>query len=270
MAGPSWILSSVGLEKVKTKAPPETVESTITAWKTCAELLAGHAADFKQSTKNANQQNDPPAIMFARTFDFGLMTIEGSKILLEKDVKNALLVCTLVRAFYEAAVRLHWASRAPDGWQRLQAYFANGERKWANEAKGIQATASPAIATAERSQKILDRTDPSGNKYKPAPNMKQLLQELVGVDVVQGIREKKNRAADFDYTNVYRFLCKPAHGSMTALRKPAEFLSHAKVGMIMATFSLLQAHCHVGAADSKQEVERTAQQLVKIIEGTRG
>ena len=194
----------------------------------------------------------------------------GVRHYLEKDVKNALLVCTLVRAFYEAAVRLHWASRAPDGWQRLQAYFANEERKWANEAKGIQATASPAIATAKRSQEILDRTDRSGKKYKPAPNMKQLLQELVGVDVVQGIQEKENRTADFNYTNVYRFLCKAAHGSMTALREPAEFLRHAKFGMIMAICSLLQAHCHVGVADYKQEVEKIGQQMVKIIKGTRG
>jgi hypothetical protein len=52
---------------------------------------------------------------------------------LRDDEGNAVLACTLLRSFYELAVRLLWASKEPDGWWRLNVYFADEAEKWAND-----------------------------------------------------------------------------------------------------------------------------------------
>ena len=247
-----------------------TTKTAIAVLTDCRVVLAEHAEIMKQVVVASSRQNEPPAIMFQRAFDFGLQTIDAIIRLLSDGEDFALHACTLCRPFYETAVRLLWASRTPDGWQRLQAYFANEDRKWADEAKRIPSTAEVAASTREHRQGILDRTDETGERFAPAPGMQQLLRDVVKHDMIEGIREESDRAADFDYTNVYRFLCKAAHGHMISLGRPAGFLRHAKYGTIMAAWSLLQAHCHIGAKDCKKEIDVIGKTLMKIIEEHRG
>ncbi len=247
-----------------------TTKTTISALTGCRAILEEHATIMAQSVAAGNQQDEAPSVMFQRAFDFGLQTIDAIISLLGDGEKDALQACTLCRPFYETAVRLLWASRTADGWQRLQAYFANEDRKWADEATRIPSTAAVAAATGEHRREILERTDDTGEKFSPAPRMQQLLRDVVKHDMIEGIREKSDRAADFDYTNVYRFLCKAAHGHMTSLGRPAGLLRHAKYGTIMATWSLLQAHCHVGAADFRKEIDVIGKKLMTIIEKHRG
>lgn len=247
-----------------------TTKTAIAALTDCRSNLAEHAAIMKQAVGAGDQQAEPPAIMFQRAFDFGLQAIDAIIRLLGDGEQYALHACTLCRPFYETAVRLLWASRTPDGWQRLQAYYANEDRKWADEARRISSTAEIAASTRQHREEILERTDETGEKFCIAPGMQQLLRDVVKHDMIEGIREESDRSADFDYTNVYRFLCKAAHGHMTSLGRPASLLRHAKYGTIMAIWCLLQAQCHVGAKDFSKEIDVIGKKLMKIIEEHRG
>jgi hypothetical protein len=103
--------------------------------KECEARLVEHRQLLQEALEKGGQQNEPPAVMIIRAMDFGLQTIKAVDLLVAADVSNSLFACTLARAFFEAAVRVLWASRTLPGqqhpWVRLQVYWANEDLKWA-------------------------------------------------------------------------------------------------------------------------------------------
>ncbi len=247
----------------------DCVSSTLDVLRECQQLLDEYGDKMNKFLVCSAQQNEPRAIMFQRALEFARRTLAGMEILIEKEKANALLACTLCRPFYETAIRLLWASRRPDGWERLQAFYADQDRKWANEAKDIAATAQVGKHCLGESKEILGRTDECGKKFHPAPRMEDLLHEVVEADVNGGLRDESDDAHKFDYTNVYRWLCRPSHGHMQALGRPESFVAHAKFAAVMGTSSVVKAWVHVSTDDPKEEINAVGGRILKIARGDR-
>ncbi len=205
--------------------------------------------------------------MLRRAFNFGRRTIGAIQVLLQAGHENALFACILCRPCYEAALRVLWASRTPEGWQRLQSYYADQDRKWAQEAQNIPSVSVIARKTLANSQEILKRTHDNGKKFPPAPNIEQTLREIEQQDVQQNLREADSTSAAFDYTNVYRFLSQAVHGHMSVIgqMKSSAFLRHATMTPVMVTSLLLQACCHIATCDPKKEIELAAKKIVELL-----
>ena len=125
----------------------------------CEDRLEEHRVLLKDALEKGGQQDEPQATMLMRIMEFGLQTIKAVHLLVTTDVSNALLACTLTRAFFEAAVRILWASRSLPGaqnlWARLQAYWIREDLKWANAARSSSELSNHAETIRKDRQKAL-------------------------------------------------------------------------------------------------------------------
>ncbi len=231
----------------------------------CCKLLSEYQTILTDALRKGNQQCDPQAVMILRTFDFGLRTGQSMKLLIKADATNALFACTLCRAFFEAAVRMLWASRTlpnnTNPWECLQKHWATVDLKWTDEAKGFPELVEYAETIRQCRQEILDRTD--GKRM--SLSIPKCLYDIQQADVMENLREAGKQDAEFAYTNVYRLFCRPAHGHIVEIgnQNTDSSLTLAYNGFARATSWLLQACCHIVVEDTKAEIER----IVKLITG---
>ncbi len=233
----------------------------------CCELLIRYQKLLSDALAKGGQQDDPPAVMLLRTLDFGLRTGRGMKLLVLADPANALLACSLLRGFFESAVRVLWASRtlpsADNPWSLLQKHWATEDLKWAEDAKHFPSLAEHAECIRKCRQEVLDRTD--GEKLRL--QIMQMLRDIQEADVAEELMDVGCRDAEFAYGNVYRLLCQPAHGHPVAIgnQKTDAWVRRASVGFVMATSWALQACCHVAAKDPKAEIDGVTKQLIDLL-----
>jgi len=235
----------------------------------CAVLLKEYRGSFEEALREGSQQDDPPAIMLRVALNFGQQTIDAMLTLLHATGANASFCLTLVRPFYEASARVLWASRASNGWQQLQAYYAKQDVNWANKAKDIPETAEAARRVIESRDEVLKRLDPDGRPYDPMPARSDVvLKEIEQHDVADGLAEEFRERPDFNYTNVYRLLCRPAHGHLPDMhigpKKGSEDSGVLRAGTVLATYSIVRAVCAVGTANFPDEVKALNKRLGRI------
>lgn len=236
-----------------------------------ARLLHTYGRALAESVQRSGQENDPPAIAFQRAFDFGRGTLRSAALLLNKR-REHLGAITLVRGFYELAMRMLWSSREPAGWQRFQVYYVRQDKVWAEEAKAHPQFTRIAEHLCQLADPILSRTDPAGKPYDPMPgNLETVLADNEKRDVKEGELTAIGPGKPFQYTHVYRMMCRPAHGNVFPLTDefPKPDLRHLVIGSGYATFALLRAACAVGAADEKAELESYGKQIIDTISGSR-
>lgn len=121
----------------------------------CRSLLKEYRDILDDCLRKGNQQDDPQALMLIRGFDFGIRTVQGMATLIEADQDNVLLACMLCRPFYETAVRLLWAARMHNGWQRLQVHWAKQDLTWAREAEQMPSMTGHAKTIQARREEAL-------------------------------------------------------------------------------------------------------------------
>jgi len=236
----------------------------------CLGLLTEYGIAFGQYLAKSEQQDDPAEIMITRAFDLGLLTGEAMIALCQVREENAALACTLCRPFFESSLRVLWASRAlpeaPDPWERLQKYWATEELKWADEAKAIDSSKDIAETVRQRNQEILDRTDGK----RESLSIPHMMGEVDKRDVSDELMPKDGKNADWAYPNIYRQLCKAAHGhpSTIGFYSPGFLLNLAANSFVMATSFLIRAVCHFAGGDNERaEIVKTTERIKAILVG---
>ncbi len=228
-------------------------------------LLAEHESHFLHAIAKGKQEDDVPALMLKYALQFGQRTIESIEILMNASVET-IFPCALSRAYYELAIRLLWASRERHGWEQLQTYFYNEDKKWSQEAVEMPEIASHAQQVLQSSKEVLGRQYANGETYKVAPSLEQMLREIEDCDISQGIRQKDCRAAAYEYTNIYRIICRPAHAHIQAISAPGDsFFGPIVFAIGLATFSLLRAVRYVGASDPGKEIKAIELKIVDTL-----
>jgi hypothetical protein len=249
-------------------------DKLLTILKECEARLAEHRQLLQEALKQGDQQDEPQAVMLMRTVDFGLQTIKAVDLLVGDDASNVLAACAATRAFFEAALRILWAARSlPDAqnpWARLQVYWAVEDLKWANAASDFEGMKDHAEVIRGGRQEVRDRQDAEGKPIQSAPPIIEMLREIKEANHLQGLGTEGGLDRDYIYTNVYRMLCRAAHGHPEALQadKSITYLRFARVGLVLAASYLLEASCHVRTADPKTEIEALAARIVTIAEET--
>lgn len=223
------------------------VKKVVGVLDSCAALLEEYSKAFPRSDSGGGA-----AVAFADQIlglarDHGLRTIRAMSRLLCDDEGNVALACTLLRPFYELSVRLLWASREDDGWRRLELYFANQMRKWANACKGVS---NPAMAKLgsdllqrHQEEEVKKWKDASGNTIKPASDqIEQILNGIEGHDAPSDLAIGKNSGRHI-YTVFYRMICRPSHAHVEPLTGTHDtmYLNSAGYGACLAGTSLLAA-----------------------------
>ena len=171
--------------------------------------------------------------------------------LLRDDEGNVVLACTLLRSFYELSIRLLWASREPDGWRRLEVYFATEIKKWANDCKDlpnpdVTELASKLLQRHQEVQEVENWKDSSGNAVKPAPKIWQILEEIVGHDVQCAPSIVQTGLGKHMYVIFYRILCRASHAHIEAIGGAFNgmYSSYARFGALLAATAYLTAFIH--------------------------
>lgn len=228
-------------------------------------LLAEHESHFLHAIAKGKQEDDVPALMLKHALQFGQMTIGSIEILMDAAV-DTIFPCALSRAYYELAIRLLWASRERHGWEQLQTYFYNEDKKWSQEAVEMPEIASHAQQVLQSAKEVLGRQYANGKPYKVAPSLDQMLRDIEDCDISQGIRQKDCRAAAYEYTNIYRIICRPAHAHIQAISAPGDsFFGPIVFAIGLATFSLLRAVRYVGASDLGKEIKAIELKIVDTL-----
>ena len=187
----------------------------------CAVLLDDYSKTFPRPGGGGGAAVDFADQTLWLAKDHGLRTIRGMNRLLRDGEENAVSDAVLLRPFYELSVRLLWASREVEGWQRLEFYFANESRKWENACKNSRDARLVKLGgdLLQRRQEREGKKwrDASGNAIKPAPsNMEQVINEVTKHDPSNGLAIKEN-AGRVIYTVFYRVICGPSHGHVEPL-----------------------------------------------------
>lgn len=122
----------------------------------CIDLLDLYEKPLLESLHAGSQLDQPPAVMLTRAYTFGRTTIRSMVTLAkEPDVDYSVCAPTLCRPYYELAMRILWASRTNDGWQRLQADCANEDKRWAKRAVEIPAWKKHAQRVLDHAESVL-------------------------------------------------------------------------------------------------------------------
>jgi hypothetical protein len=213
----------------------------------CAALLDEYTSAFPRPGSDGVAAMDFADRTLWLAKDHGLRTIRGMNRLLRDGEENAVLTCALLRPFYELSVRLLWASREVDGWQRLEFYFEDETRRWENACKDSRDARLVKLGgdlLHRRQEREGNKwRDASGNAIKPAPrNMDQVINEVTKHDPSNGLAIKEN-AGPVMYTVFYRVICGPSHGHVEALTgaRDAMYLNCAGLGTCLAVGTLLAA-----------------------------
>jgi len=229
------------------------------------KLLDKYERLFLEAVEKGGQAEDVPALMIKYAFLFGQNTIDAIQILIEGH-NNSIFLCTLCRPYYELSIRILWAAREAYGWQRLQAYLSTQDMRWAEEAIGMPEIAVHAEKILAASREVLSRKDPNDKPYTPAPGIQQMLKDIEDCDVSQGIREKGGNVAAYEYTNIYRVICRPAHAHMQAISlEPTSFLNPTVFATGIATFSLLRSVLYTSPENLSKQVKDIELQVVDIM-----
>jgi len=225
----------------------------------CAALLEEYSKAFlpPDSDRGAAVAFADHILRLAR--DHGLRTIRGMNLLLREDKGNIVLACALLRPFYELSVRLLWASREPDGWRRLEFYFANEIRKWA---KGCQDSPSAGLSMLGasllqeyRKDEVKKWRDASGKAIRPAPAIDQILNGIEGHDAPTDRTGGKN-SGRLIYTGFYRTICRASHAHIEPLvgRFDKAYLYVAGYGACLAVPVLLAAAIYYYSKSPRADV----------------
>lgn len=233
----------------------------------CIALVHDYHERFVSAVKAGRLSDEPPAIALDRAMRFGERAICTVKLLLETS-ESAILASILCRSYYELSVRLLWASREPGGWHRLIAYYANEELKWAREAESFPGTAGHAKIIRAEKEKILDRTDADGNPYEPAPNIAQTLRDVAKHTQRDG--DVDDLDPQYEYTNVYRALCRNSHAHLIAIGDrvpPHVHLRTSVISIAIATLALLRAVCYCGSDDEESQISSIRERIKRVLIG---
>lgn len=238
--------------------------------RSCIDLLDLYEKPLRDSLEDGGQTQDPPAVMLLRGFAFGRATLKAMIAVADQDDECGVCMPTLCRPFYELAVRVLWASRDPDGWQRLQKHCANEDRKWAKRAVDLPSWAEYARRVLDNAESVLDRTDGDGNPYSNPPPMDQTLEQVEHRDIACGIKTEEG-SARFEYANLWQMMCGTAHAHLVQIARPPE--AHTRIavsGAAVATFALLRAVAVITAPDLQglnETVEVMGQHINGILKG---
>lgn len=211
----------------------------------CAALLEKHSTAFPRPESVGDKPAEPALHMLWLGMVHALRTIRGMTRLLREDDGNVVLACTLLRSFYEVSARLLWASREPDGWRRLQMYFAKEIQTWANDCRG-----SPNPDIAKLANELLQSQEgveqwksPSGDDLQRAPRMKEILEGIESHDRQKGPPSSHGNSGQRMYAILYRILCRASHAHIEALTGEFDemYSYHAGVGACCAAANLLAA-----------------------------
>jgi hypothetical protein len=220
------------------------------------KILENDATPFFQAAEAGKQTGEVPVLMLRGACDLARDTLEALKTHLMGG-HGAFLACDLCRPLFEVAYRVLWASREQHGWEQLQVWLAGQDKKWAKEALAMPEFAQHAKKIMDQSNQVLSRTDSYGQSLKEAPDLKTILKQIEDRDVQSGLRPVKAGQADFEYTNIYRILCRPAHahlGALSGLRSEA-FLPVVVFACGNAIFALARAMAHVGAREPEKKIQ---------------
>lgn len=237
---------------------------------TCDKLLEHYGGRLAESLRMGNQQDEPPALMLQRACTYGRQVIAALMLMIRQGEQYALFLAPIARPFYELAVRVLWATREPNGWQRLQVHWAEPDKKWAEDMKNDSVLGDHAKLILNCTEEVLRRTDAGGERFRSAPDMKQLLKDIERHNVSDGFKEPDGFAI-YEYANVYRLLCRPAHAQITTIGqvKPNPLLHQAVIAVIIAVRSLLHACCHVASSAKEKDIEDADLQIVPLIRGSK-
>lgn len=185
---------------------------------------------LEDAIRKSGQEKEPPPYAMTLALLFGERTLAAVQLLVPTP-DLMLMTNTLVRPFYELSMRMLWAAREPNGWQRFQAHVAEGDAKWAREAVRMPELRDYAERIRQSREEVLSRCDEDGKPFKPMPNLSQMLSDIETKNLEVGDVSKPG-GAEFQYTNVYRVLCRPAHGHLGSFEA-----TPPKVAFIVSAFA---------------------------------
>lgn len=216
----------------------------------CRSILDARWKAVHDTIEKEGQANEPPGIMLERGVIFARNSLFSVARLID-DPKSVFQAGTICRSYFELAVRLLWASRQPNGWHSLQAYWAQENKRFSKHALDYDPKDKRALDTQKRAEEVLSRRDGKGRPYSPSPNIRVAIMQIGKTNVSQGTGGFDERSAKWQYAYLYVVLSRHVHAHMTGIHVPDPdmVLNIATLTAIYATFLLLQAIIHVSGND---------------------
>ena len=196
-----------------------------------------------------------PVTMLRAALDIGRKTLTVMYRTIEIGDDAYLCLPTICRPYWEISVRILWASRELNGWDRQYKYFATELQKHAEKAMKFDEWRENYAPRLEMTKKILRRSDARGKPFKNAPLVNQMLSANEEEDIREGIVGKvfPERGSEFRNVALWLAMCGPSHAQLMDLKyEPRFHLTLATSGAIDATANTLRA-CGYASAGTQEE-----------------
>lgn len=238
--------------------------------KVLIDLSSSVLKEYHQKYYEYIKENRVPertiASIIEEIFKYLAQTIEIIRILMKRENPYFKQSAILVRSMFEYSVRAAWASRVENGWMKYQAYWANEDKKWAQEAQNDEKLVVSASKKLKNIKEIIEKSGVEEDELGFL-NMRQALKELWQKDIDDGnLGPDDQNYADFIYTNVYRPLSRYVHGNVFIFQTPDESLyRHIGGTIVQSVYFICYAFLHTIDIDTKNEINVLTGKIVPIV-----
>lgn len=173
---------------------------------------------------------------------FGIVCLDANVDIL-RGSGNGQCCLVICRAFFETSARVLWATRAENGFLKLQQYYAESDLKWAREALELRPDDSHAETIRSGMEEVVSRADQAGNAVTKCPDLKSMLLDIERKDSEEG-EDNKNFGL-YQYAYIYRLTSRIVHGHPVALRRGMKTLERHVVAVAgLSCFNMIRAFCY--------------------------
>lgn len=227
---------------------------------------------FSAQTAKAGRANDDMPILVQGSMRFTLRALKAMNAVLDQDEENVVLCCVLCRTCYELAVRLLWAAREPNGWQRLWALWEKETVKFVESAKTIPFLAPHVQDFPSAEDREAYRRGLSADRVPAhAPDLAAMIQRIDQRNVEERLTDHSSVVPREDYVSVYQLLCRATHAHVATVL-PSGLDGHFSVliqGIRKTILTLVHAACIVENPQYRHRFYEQCQKIRQIIQEER-
>jgi len=218
--------------------------------------------DFSESHSEKLSGQDTAAVILDLALGYCIQTIDGVLLLLGKSLDAQ--AYALMRPLAELSVRVLWASRVNNGWQRIVADAARERLRWAKQAKRAEGleSAGSLLMSVPGIESVASRPT--------LPDTRSMLIQIHEADVQAGYYPhggESEWSADLQYA-IFSHFHFPAHGDMDAIVPGAHDRMRrlTRTSLIESSRRLAHAVCH-HCGQNLDEVEAMLADIMKRASG---
>jgi len=212
----------------------------------CAKMVREYEQFFSELSRKCEVACDLCAVAMESAFCFGAESLDAMRLLF-RGGDFGLQAAMICRGFYELSTRLLWASREKHGWQRLQIYWAEEDRRFLKPLKNVEIFRKNVEAQLKELERVINQDDERGERLVRAPSVWETIQDIKNMDAQDDVDFTDSEFHRQEHVIAWKSLCRAVHAHPSwihGMRREVKFDQQVVQAAVLGTRNLLRAFCH--------------------------